>query len=67
LSKYQEYNLFFEATTRPLKNELARLKTDNDILQDNNLKMKNDISAIYDSKRWKLITKVADIKNRLLR
>lgn len=60
LGKYQEKNLFFEATVGPLKSELARLKADNDML-------KKDISVIYESKRWKLATKVADIKSKIIK
>lgn len=57
-SKYQEKNLFFEATVWPLRNEVARLKADN-------LRLENDILAIYNSKRWKITGGIAKILKKM--
>jgi glycosyltransferase involved in cell wall biosynthesis len=71
LSKYQEKNLFFEATVEPLRAEIARLNTDNDIiraeittLNTDNIKLEDNISAIYNSKRWKLASNLAKLRLR---
>lgn len=70
ITKYQEKNLFFETTMWPLKHEITRLSTENDVLMDrNNILLdensilRQDILDIYNSRRWKIISRVANYKS----
>jgi len=74
LGKYQEYNLFFEATVGPLKREVIKLNNENinlnnenTSLNDKNMNLEKTIYDIYNSKRMRFIDMIMKPKSYAIR
>jgi glycosyltransferase involved in cell wall biosynthesis len=68
--RYLEKDIFFKEAMEPLKIEIAKLtKNNDDLLARNGILLADSkkLEAIYNSKRWRYASKLAEAKNKITR